>query len=72
MSVRRNILVIALTVSWVAGCATSGGMQAADSKADRPLKYRDGPVCMCSGGLSESDIEDAQRQRNQSDLPEAD
>lgn len=54
-------VVIAGLGGWLAvGCAATTGGERAEVE-----KRQEGPVCMCSTGLSEADIQAAQQQRDQ-------
>ena len=52
-----GVLVVALLM--LGGCATGDASNPTASGEGPPLKYQDGkgPPCMCTGGLSESDIQ---------------
>jgi hypothetical protein len=59
------VLVTGLSAAWAADATavpiTVGGQHTITVSTQPPppssrLKYRHGPVCMCNGGLSESDI----------------
>jgi len=62
------VLAIVLTVpSFAAGAEVTGQATQVDSGEQKPagprLRFRKGPVCMCSGGLSEKDIRNAEKAR---------
>jgi hypothetical protein len=44
---------------------------AATGNKSRKLRFKDGPVCMCSTGLSEKDIQDALLKRRLADDPDS-
>jgi hypothetical protein len=50
---------------WGAALGAEAEIERSESTA-RPsgLRFRSGPVCMCSGGLSEADIRQAERARS--------
>ncbi|MCW8828079.1 MAG: hypothetical protein OQK94_03375 [Gammaproteobacteria bacterium] len=56
----RNLVVIALLLGGVA--LTTAQAEGAGAKR---LKFKQGPVCMCSKGLSEKDIREAEKAREQ-------
>lgn len=66
--------MLLLTCSTAAWCDPSASAEVSEGKPEledkgNRLRFRSGPVCLCSGGLSEADIQRAERQRR-GELPE--
>lgn len=56
----RFLVVTVLAPALLAGCAANGGPE--DASAEQGLRYKgEGPPCMCSSGLSESEVREAER-----------
>ena len=72
------MVVFYLSTASVWPIADAHGQEAGDvtpttdgqPKPSQRLKYRRGPVCMCSTGLSEQEIEAAERRRREGRLRE--
>ena len=76
-------VVVITAVSWLgatpvaaADSAPAAEREAAAESRDAPrssrLRFRSGPVCMCIEGLSEAEIEAAERKRLESIVPQQD
>jgi len=73
MRIPDTAAVIGLCLLGIAGCASDGGPDAAGAGTGPELKYgQKGPVCMCSGGLTEAEIKAASDRASKRDLPGAD
>ncbi|WP_156344096.1 hypothetical protein [Thiohalorhabdus denitrificans] len=52
--------VTMLPLALLAGCAANGGPEGAS--AEEGLRYKgQGPPCMCNSGLSEAEVQEAER-----------
>jgi hypothetical protein len=53
--------LLAVTFPLIAGCASDASTSRTAADGGPSLKYQDGegPPCMCTGGLSEADIQEA-------------
>jgi len=59
------VLLAWLTTGWCDSPGTGETVGAKPASADRVprLRFKSGPVCLCSGGLSEADIRRAEQER---------
>ncbi len=52
-----------------AGVQKAAGAALKSPVRSRRLRFKSGPVCMCTGGLRESDIQKAERERQRAPVP---
>jgi len=57
----RAMGLLAVATPLIAGCASDGAPSRTAAGGGPSLEYQDGegPPCMCTGGLSEADIQEA-------------
>lgn len=76
VAVITAVLWLGVTPVTAADSAPTAGREAAAQSREAPrssrLRFRSGPVCMCIEGLSEAEIEAAERKRLESIVPQQD